>query len=148
VRVHSFGADELPSAGGSALRVKFYYARLHRHPSRPGTHAAPVPAPRAPILQRQRRCRAPAPRVEPAASLPGSEVPVRIAAGPTYGPLDLADEAGRAATGCAYPVPGFLPAAAIPNLAGTDTKVRLRCAPSDDDWKSKRPIARAEVQSA
>src|SRR5271163_440786 len=71
VRVHCLGADELPAAGGSALRVELYYARLHRHPSRPRARPAPVPAPRAPILEIQRRCSAPAPRVEPAASLPG-----------------------------------------------------------------------------
>ncbi len=68
VCIHGFGADELPSADGSALRVEFYDAGLHRHPPRPGARPAPVPAPRAPILQRQRRCNAPAARVEPAAS--------------------------------------------------------------------------------
>src|SRR5260370_37401989 len=49
VCVHCLGAEELPSAGGSALRVEFYHASLHRHPSRPRAGAAPVPAPRAPI---------------------------------------------------------------------------------------------------
>ena len=71
VRVHRLGADELPSAGGSALRVELHDAGLHRHPPRPRARPAPVPAPRAPILERQRRRSAPAPRVEPAASLPG-----------------------------------------------------------------------------
>src|SRR4051794_17681815 len=62
VCIHGLGTDELPSAGGSALRVEPDDAGLHRHPSRPGARPAPVPAPRAPILQAQRRCRAPAPR--------------------------------------------------------------------------------------
>src|SRR5271167_719515 len=123
VYVHGFGADKLPSAGGSALRVELHPAGLHRHPSRPGTRAAPVPAPRAPPLKRLRRCGAPAPRVEPAASLPGAGVPVRIAAGAPDRPLDLADEAGRASTRRADPAPGFLPAAAIADLAGADEKV-------------------------
>jgi hypothetical protein len=49
-----------PSAGSSALRVKFHDVGLHRHPSRPRARPASVPAPRAPILEAQRRCRAPA----------------------------------------------------------------------------------------
>src|SRR5450631_1521931 len=100
-----------------------FNASLHRHPSRPGAHPAPVPAPRAPILEAQRRCRAPAPRVEPAASLPGAGVPVRIAASAPDRPLDLTDEAGRASTRRADSSRGFLRAAAIADLAGTDTKV-------------------------
>src|ERR1700686_3275530 len=79
VRVHRLGAYKLPSAGGSALRVELHHAGLHRHPSRPRARPAPVPAPRAPILEAQRRRTTPAPRVEPTASLPGAEVPVRIA---------------------------------------------------------------------
>ena len=51
VGVHGLGADELPSAGGSALRVELHHAGLHRHPPRPRAHAAPVPAPRVPILE-------------------------------------------------------------------------------------------------
>ena len=51
VRVHCLGADKLPSAGGSALRVELHHAGLHRHPSRPRARPAPVPAPRAPILE-------------------------------------------------------------------------------------------------
>src|SRR5271167_2433048 len=78
VRVHCLGADKLPSAGGSALRVELHHAGLHRHPSRPRARPAPVPAPRAPILEAQRRCSAPAPRIEAATSLPGAGVPVRI----------------------------------------------------------------------
>jgi len=31
VRVHCLGADELPSAGGSALRVELHHASLHRY---------------------------------------------------------------------------------------------------------------------
>ena len=65
----------------------------------------------------------PAPRVEPAASLPGSKVTVRIATSAPDRPLDLTDEAGRASTRRADPSPGFLPAAAIADLAGTDAKV-------------------------
>jgi hypothetical protein len=49
------------------------------------------PAPRAPILEAQRRCSASAPRVEPAASLPSGRVPVRIAASAPDRPMDLAD---------------------------------------------------------
>jgi hypothetical protein len=37
--------------------------------------------------------------------------------------MDLTDEAGRAATRHADPARGWLPAAAITDLAGTDTKV-------------------------
>ena len=37
--------------------------------------------------------------------------------------MDLADEAGRASTRRADSARGFLPAAAIADLAGTDTKV-------------------------
>jgi hypothetical protein len=37
--------------------------------------------------------------------------------------MDLTDEAGRASTRRADPAPGFLPATAIADLAGTDTKV-------------------------
>src|SRR5450631_4102003 len=123
VRFHCLGADKLPSAGGSALRVEFYYAGLHRHPSRPRAPALPVPTPRAPILEVQRCCRAPAPRVEPAASLPGAGVTVRIAASVADRPLDLTDEAGRASLRRADSSRGFLPAAAIADLAGMDTKV-------------------------
>src|SRR3981189_2246267 len=72
VRVHCLGADKLPSAGGSALRVELHHRALPRRPSPPRARPAPVPPPRAPILEAQRRCGAPAPRVEPAASLPGA----------------------------------------------------------------------------
>ena len=61
VRVHRLGADELPSARGSALRVELHDAGLHRHPPRPRAHAAPVPAPRAPILQRSAPSQRPGP---------------------------------------------------------------------------------------
>jgi hypothetical protein len=37
--------------------------------------------------------------------------------------MDLTDEAGRASPRRADPSPGYLPAAAIADLAGTDTKV-------------------------
>jgi hypothetical protein len=123
VRVHCLGADKLPSAGGSALRIELHHAGLHRHPSRPRARPALVPAPRAPILEAQRRCSAPAPRVEPAASLPGAGVPVRIAASAPDRPMDLTDEADRAFTRRADPAGGFLPATAIADLARTDTKV-------------------------
>jgi len=37
--------------------------------------------------------------------------------------VDLTDEASRASTGRADPARGFLPAAAVADLAGTDTEV-------------------------
>jgi hypothetical protein len=37
--------------------------------------------------------------------------------------MDLTDEAGRASTRCANSAPGYLPVAAVADLAGTDTKV-------------------------
>src|SRR5450631_3046855 len=123
VRVHCLGADKLPSAGSSALRVEFHHPGLHRHPSRPRARPAPVPAPSAPILEAQRHCGAAAPRVEPAASLPRAGVPVRIAASAPDRPMDLTDEAGRASTRRADPARGFSSAAAIAGLAGTDAKV-------------------------
>ena len=70
-----------------------------------------------------RRCSAPAPRVEPAASLPCAGLPVRIAASAPDRPMDLTNEAGRASTRRANSARGFLPAAAVADLAGTDTKV-------------------------
>jgi hypothetical protein len=123
VCIHCLGADKLPPAGGSPLRVEFYYAGLHRHPPRPRARPAPVPAPRTPTFQTQRRRRAPAPRVEPAASLPGAEIPVRIAASAPDRPMDLTDEAGRASTRRADSALGYLPPTTIADLAGTDTKV-------------------------
>jgi hypothetical protein len=123
MRVHGLRANKLPSAGASALRVELHHPGLHRHPAGPGAHPAPVPVPRTPIPERQRRCRAPAPRVEPAASLPGAGVPVRIAASAPDRPMDLTDEASRASTRRADSAGGFLPVAAIADLAWTDTKV-------------------------
>src|SRR5260370_18458553 len=108
MRIHCLGADKLPSAGGSALRIEFHHPGLHRHPSRPRARPVRVPAPRPPILEAQRRCSAPAPRVEPAASLPGAGVPVRIAASTPDRPLDLTDEAGRASTRRTDSARGFL----------------------------------------
>ena len=101
VRIHRLGADKLPSADSSALRVEFYNARLHRHSPRPCARPAPVPAPRAPILQRQRRRGAPASRVEPAAALPSPATcrtadPVGVAAGLADRDLDLGQEGLRA----------------------------------------------------
>jgi len=104
VRVHRLGADELSSTRSSSLRVELHHAGLHRHP--PRARPAPVPAPRAPTLERQRRCGAPAPRVEPAVSLPGARVPVRIAASASDRPMNLADEAGWAAAHAPYPARG------------------------------------------
>src|ERR1700681_16979 len=123
VCVHCLGADELPSAGSSALRVELHHAGLHRHPPRPRARPAPVPAPRAPILEAQRRCTAPAPRVELAACLPGAGVPVRIAASAPDRPMNLTDAAGRTSTRRAHSALGYLPATTIADLAGTDTKV-------------------------
>src|ERR1700688_3258415 len=119
MRVHCLGADKLPPAGGSALRVELHHTGLHRHPSRPRAHAAPVPAPRAPIPKRQRRCGAPAPRVKPVASLPGAGVPVRIAASAPDRPMDLTDEAGRAPPRRPDSALGCPPATAIADPAGT-----------------------------
>jgi hypothetical protein len=136
VRVHCLGADKLPSAGGSALRVELHDADLHRHASRPRAPPTPVPAPRAPILEAQRRCSAPAPRVEPAASLPGAGVPVRIAASAPDRPMNLTDEAGRTSTRRADSARGFLPAAAIADLAGTDPKVVFVARHQTTIWKS------------
>src|SRR5450755_4879464 len=116
MRVHRPGADKLPSAGSPTLRIELHHPGLHRHPPRPSARPAPVPAPRAPILEAQRRCSAPAPRVEPAASLPGAWVPVRIAAGAPDRRMDLTDEAGRALTR-RDSARGFLPAAPIADLA-------------------------------
>src|ERR1700686_1404800 len=129
VRVDRLGADKLPSAGGSALRVELHHAGLHRHPSRQRARPAPVPAPRAPILEAQRRCSAPAPRIEPATSLPGAGVPVRIAASAPDRPMDLTDEAGRASTRRADSARGYLPATTIADLTGDGYESRLRCAP-------------------
>src|SRR5260370_39225043 len=42
MRIHCLGADKLPSAGGSALRIEFHHPGLHRHPSRPRARPAPV----------------------------------------------------------------------------------------------------------
>src|SRR4051812_7475793 len=123
VRVHRLGADKLASASGSALWIELHHAGLHRHPTRPGAHSASVPAPRAPILEAQRRCSAPAPRVEPAASLPGARDPVRITAGAPDGAMDFTEEAGRASARRADAARGFLPAPAIADLAGADAKV-------------------------
>ena len=47
----------------------------------------------------------------------------QFAAGAPDRLMNLTDEAGRASARRAYPAPGFLPAAAIPNLAGTNPKV-------------------------
>jgi hypothetical protein len=57
MRVHRLGADELPPARGSALRIELHHAHLHGHPPRPCACAARVPAPCVPVLQRQRRAR-------------------------------------------------------------------------------------------
>lgn len=147
VCVHCLGADKLPSAGSSALRVELQHAGLHRHPLRPRARPAPVPAPRAPILEAHRRRRAPAPRVEPAASLPGSEVPVRIAAGAPDRAMNLTDEAGRASTRYAGSAPGYLPGTTIVNLAGTDTKV-VFVARHQTTIGSRTSSRKAKMQSA
>jgi len=123
VRVHRLGADILPSAGSSALRVELHHARLHRHPSRPRARPAPIPAPGAPIPEAQRRCSAAAPRVESAASLPGAGVPVRIAASAPDRPMDLTKEAGRAPTRRADPTCVCLCIATVADLAGADAEV-------------------------
>jgi hypothetical protein len=147
VRVHGLGADKLPPAGGSVLRVELHDAGLHRHPSRPRARPAPVPAPRASILEAQRRCSAPAPRVEPAASLPGAGVPVRIAASAPDRPMDLTDEAGRASPRRADSALGYLPATTIADLAGTDTKV-VFVVHHETTIGSDRHRARPEMRSA
>ncbi len=118
MRVHRLGADELPSARGAALRVELHDASLHRHPPRPRARTAPVPAPRAPALERQRRRNAPAPRIEPAASLPGPRQPVGVAASAPDRLMHLADEAGR--TGAHADAART---ATVADLAGTDAEV-------------------------
>ena len=123
VRVHRFGADELPSTRGSALRVEFHHAGLHRHPTRPRAQAAPVPALRAPILQLQRRRGAPAPRIEPAASLSGPTQPIGVAARPADGLMDLTEEGDRASAHPKDPAHTRSSITAITDLAGTDAKV-------------------------
>ena len=123
MRVHCLGADELPAPRRSALRVELHHAGLHRHPSRPRARPAPVPAPRAPILERQRRRSAPAPRIEPAASLSGPTQPIGVAARPAYGLMDLAEEAGRASAHPADPARTRPRTTTIADLAGTDAEV-------------------------
>ena len=94
MRVHRLGADELPAARRSALRVELYDAGCPRT----RTRTAPVPAPCAPILERQRRCGASAARVEPATSFPGVRSPVRVAACSPDRLMDFTDKAGRTPT--------------------------------------------------
>jgi hypothetical protein len=122
-RVHRLGTDILPSAGGSGLRVQLHHAGLHRHPSSPRARPAPVPAPRAPILEVHRRCSAPAPRVEPAPSLPRAGVPVRLAAGSADRLMNLTDKANWASTRRAGSACRYRPETAITDLTGTDTKI-------------------------
>jgi len=71
MRVHRLGADELPAARRSALRVELHNAAFTATRRAPRTRTARVPAPCAPILERQRRCGASAPRIEPATSFAG-----------------------------------------------------------------------------
>src|SRR6266851_798513 len=123
VRVDRLGADELPPAGGAALRVELYYARLHGHPPRPRARAARVPAPCVPILERQRRRGATAARIESATSLSGPSQAIGIAARPTHGLMDLTDEAGRAAPHPAEPALRSRSAATVADLAGADAEV-------------------------
>jgi hypothetical protein len=123
VCVDRSGADELAAARGSALRVELHHASLHRNATRPCARAAPVPAPRAPILERQRRCSTPPTRIEPAASLAGPTRAVGIAARPTYGLTDLAEKAGRASAHLAEPACTCPCTAMIADLAGTDAEV-------------------------
>jgi hypothetical protein len=58
--------------------------------------------------------------------------------------MDLADEAGRASTRHADSARGFLPAAAISDLAGTDTKVVFVARHQTTIWKSKGTENRAD----
>src|SRR5260370_16083420 len=136
-RVYRPSADKLPSAGGSALRVKLHPPSLPRHAPRPGAHAAPVPAPRAPILQLQRRCGAPAPRIEPAASLSGPTRPIGVAARPAYGLMDLPAEARRATAHPADPVHTPPPTTAITNPPRTDAEdLFLACLETTIGWRN------------
>jgi hypothetical protein len=50
--------------------------------------------------------------------------------------MDLTDEAGRASTRRADPARGFLHAAAIADLPGTDTKVVFVARHETTNWKS------------
>ena len=123
VRVHRLGADKLPSARGSALRVELHHPGLHRHPPCPGARPAPVPAPRALILEAQRCCSAPAPRVETAATLSCPTQPIWVAARPADGLMDHTEEAGRSSAHPADPASTCPPTTAVTDLAGTDAEV-------------------------
>ena len=124
VRVHRLGADELPPARCSALRIELYHASLHRHAACPGARTARVPAPGAPILERHRRRSAPTARIEPAASLlSGLTQPTRVAACAPDRLMDLADKTGRASAHPTDPARGSKPAATVADLAGTDAEV-------------------------
>src|ERR1700744_5037459 len=68
MRVYRFGADELPSTGGPALRIEFHDTSLHCHPPRSHAGSAPFPAPSAPALERERRRAAPTARIETSAA--------------------------------------------------------------------------------
>ncbi|MCP3467029.1 hypothetical protein [Bradyrhizobium sp. CCGUVB23] len=123
VVVDRFGADEPSSPHCAALWVEFDDPALHCYTPRPCAHPARVPAPSASILQRQRYCGAAAARVEPTASLPGLGHAIGIAAGSTYGLLDLTEETGRASAHRACPARARLYTTTIPNFAGKDAKV-------------------------
>ena len=123
MRVHRLGADKLPSTGGPALRVELHHPSLHRHPSRPGARPAPVPAPRAPILEAQRCYSAPAPRIETAAALSGSRWTVGVAARPTDGLVNLVKEARRASTHPTGPARTCPRTTTIADLTGANAEV-------------------------
>jgi hypothetical protein len=133
-----------PSAGSSALRVEFHDVGLHRHPSRPRARPASVPAPRAPILEAQRRCRAPARALNLPPPFPES--------GSRFG-----SPPARRIARCTLPtklvgyrrIPPIRRSVARPpprsrTLPGRIQR-RPRCAPSDDDWK---PNVIAQRQNA
>src|SRR5216683_364204 len=121
--VHRLGADEVPAARRSALRVELHDAGLHRHPPRPRPRTAPVPAPSAPIPSRQRYCGASAPRIEPAASFAGVRSPVRVAACPPNRLMDFTDKAGRTPTCRPDPARACPCVTTVTDLARTDAEL-------------------------
>jgi hypothetical protein len=122
VRVHCVGADELPSPGGSGLRVELHNAGLDRDPPRPRANPA-VPAPGAPVLEYRCHRRASATGIEPAASLSGRAQPVGVAARAPNGMLRLPSEAGRAGAHTTGAASARSQAAPIPDLARADAEV-------------------------
>ena len=86
------GLGELLPPASAALRIELHDTSLDRAPPRARADAT-VPAPGITILQGRSHRRTATPRVEPAASLPGTIQPRRIAAGAPDSLLDLPGKA-------------------------------------------------------